>query len=494
MAVDTHLLRRLRFPARYEGLVSAIGEDVVRLLIPPEDETLAVFRSLGVSVPTRSEGVFAPLWAESGTGKTTLASNLSAFLGEFFTGTASHVGAISVEALDCSVNDVKRSLPSNDERVVPLLIDDRESNPITDAELAAVKQFLRRAGTGSRSIILWPETSAHAAEDMARRYAQIVGGAPVELPVTVSGPDRGTWNAIAKHTMRLVNGLNSLDDLGVDPDNYHSAEFPSLGALLRRIADDFGDLVTEMLTATERPVGLVVLFASSSSNAGVLSQLTSGTELALLDPHALVDSTPDSVIGKWWNTRRGLLTQLIVRLDARAFCAPPSLVVPILRRYADPVLRSPLTSLIEQRSPSELLMTLARSDLGKFLAGESRAAYETRGTPATTSETAFDLLADEVGFMAGRDKLANRAVAEVLSVDELRQANGWDEVLPEAKLPFAPIIPDIRIERPGSYLCLEFTWRKGEFLGSASRSAVAQYLLTKLQNYGRELGWIPVGR
>lgn len=81
MAVDTHLLRRLKFPARYEGLVSAVGADVVKLLVPPEDTTLRVFRSLGVSVPNRSEGVFVPLWADSGTGKTTLANNLSSFLG-----------------------------------------------------------------------------------------------------------------------------------------------------------------------------------------------------------------------------------------------------------------------------------------------------------------------------------------------------------------------------------------------------------------------------
>lgn len=493
MAVDPHLLRRLRFPARYEGLVSAVGPDVVRLLVPPEDDTLGIFRSLGVAVPARSEGVFAPLWAESGTGKTTLASNLSSFLGEFYAHTAAHVGEISVERLEQSVAGVTQTLPANDDRVIPILIDDRESNPISDAELAAVKQFLRRDGTGSRSVILWPETSAPTAEDMARRYSQIVGGTPVDLPVTVAGPAPETWPAIAKHTMRLVNGLGSLDDLGVDPDTYDPARFTSLGALLRQIADDFSRLVTDLLSATERPVGLVILFASSSSNAGVLSQLTSGTELALLDPHALVDSTPDSVIGKWWNERRGLLTQLIVRLDARAFCAPPSLVVPILRRYADPVLRDPLSTLIEQRSPAELLTTFGRSDLGRFLAGESRAAYETRGTPATTSETAFDLLADDVGFGGGRDKLANRAIANLLSSEALLQANGWDGVQPETKLPFAPIIPDIRIERPGSYLCLEFTWRKGEFLGSSSRSAVAQYLLTKLQNYGRELGWIPVG-
>lgn len=492
MAVDPHLLRRLRFPARYEGLVAAMGADIARLLVPPAEDTLEMFRTLGIAIPARAEGVFAPMWAESGTGKTTLASNISAFLGEYFARTGFHQGDVSVAQLEATVNEVKATLPNNDHRVIPVLIDDRESNPITDAELAAIKQFSRRDGTGSRSLILWPETSLETANEMAARYVEIVGQAPIELPMRLSGPERATWQSVATHTLRLVNGLSSLDDLGVDPKNYDPDQFASIGDLMRQVSIDFTRLVTELLSATERPVGLVVLIASSSSTAGILSQLTSGTELALLDPHALVDSTPESVIGKWWDHRRGLLTQLIVRLDARAFCAPPSLVIPILRRYADPSIRDNLAAIVDQRSETELLTTFGRSDMGKFLAGETRAAFEMRGTPATTSETAFDLLVEQVGFSGGRDKLANRAVAEFLMVETLRQANGWDGVVAEQALPFAGIIPDIRIDRPGSYLCLEFTWRKGEFLGTAARSAVAQYLLTKLQNYGRELGWIPV--
>jgi hypothetical protein len=34
-----------------------------------------------------------------------------------------------------------------------------------------------------------------------------------------------------------------------------------------------------------------------------------------------------------------------------------------------------------------------------------------------------------------------------------------------------------------------YTWRRGDFLVSANRSNVAQYVLTKLQNYVRQLGW-----
>lgn len=490
MAADPHILRRLRLPARYEGLVAAVGPDVVRVLVEPAQGTIDSFRSVGLAIPARAEGLFVPISADSGTGKTTLAQNLSSFLGEYFVPTALHQQEVSVAALEATVSSALAQLPANDARVVPLLVDDRESNPATDAELAAMKQFLRRSGTGSRSLIIWPETSESIAGDMARRYIAVAGDPPIHLPLLVLGPATATWRGVAEATLRLVNGLTSLDELGVDPDDYDPAEFPSLGAFLRRISDDFTRLVNDLLTATELPVSLVVLIASVSSDAGVLSQLTSGTEFGLLDPHALVDATPDSVIGRWWNDRRSLLTQLIVRMDARAFCAPPSVVVPVLRRYADPVFKAPLEALVALRSEAELVRTFSRSDVGRFAAGEIRAAYESRGTPATTSESAFELLAEQVGFSAGRDKLANRGLAELLGAPALCEANDWTGVSPEEKLPFAPIIPDIRIDRPGSYLCLELTWRKGEFLGSASRSAVAQYLLGKVQNYGRELGWI----
>lgn len=492
MATDAHLLQRLRFPARYEGLVDALGPEVVRVLVTPADETLQLFQRVGLAVPNRAEGLFIPIVADSGTGKTTLASNLSSFLGELFSDTVAHEGAVVVDQLVETAEGAVTQLVHNDKRVVPILIDNRESSEANDTELAAIKQFLRRPGTGSRSVIVWPETSTEVATSLAQRYRQVAGSAPISLPLAVQGPQRQTWRSVATTTMRLVNGLNTLDDLGVDPDTYEPHEYPSLGEYLRRIADDFTGLVHSMLTATTLPVGLVVLFASSSADAGVLSQLTSGTEFGLLDPNALVDATPDSVIGRWWNGRRGLLTQVVVRLDARAFCAPPAVVVPALRRFGDPVLKDPLEQLgVDLRSEAEVLKSFGRSDVGRFLAGETRAAYESRGTPATTSEAAFDALAEHVGFSGGRDKLANRALASMLNLEKLRHEIDSSGAVAEAKLPFAPVVPDIRLDRERSYMCIEITWRKGQFLGSSARSDVSQYLLTKLRNYGRELGWIP---
>ena len=55
----------------------------------------------------------------------------------------------------------------------------------------------------------------------------------------------------------------------------------------------------------------------------------------------------------------------------------------------------------------------------------------------------------------------------------------------------AGLIPDIAVVGPEGTLCLEPTWRAGDFLTSGHRSTIAAYVLTKLQGYARELGWIP---
>lgn len=492
MDSDPHLLRRLKFPARYEGLVNVLGEQVVKVLVSPSQETLDLFRAAAIAVGNRAEGLYLPVVARSGTGKTTLTNNLTTFLPKYFTPSIQHDTEVTVRSLEESVVEARRALAANDDRVIPVIVDNRESVPATDAELAALKQFTRRPGTGSRAVVVWPETSKSIAEQLGSRYREIAGVPPVDLPLPVRGPDRATWRDTAKTTMRLVNGLVTLEKLGVDPDSYDVGAYESIGEFMRAISDDLSRFVQGLLTESLVPIGLVIVFASTSSDAGVLSQLTSGTEFGLLDPNALVDATPDSVIGRWWDGRRGLLTQIVVRLDARAFCLPPSVSIPALRRYADDQIRPPLVELgVDSRSANQVATSMFRSDLGRFMKGEVRSAFETRGTPATTSESAYEVLADTVGFSAGRDKQANNAVNALLSEPAIVADLGWESVSSERSLPDAPgLIPDVRIDRGESLLCLELTWRKGDFLASKHRSDVAQYILGKVKNYGRELGWI----
>ncbi len=61
----------------------------------------------------------------------------------------------------------------------------------------------------------------------------------------------------------------------------------------------------------------------------------------------------------------------------------------------------------------------------------------------------------------------------------------------EKALDFLPsLIPDLSVVSDEGADCLEFTYRKGDFLHSSNRSTVAQYCLAKLKNYAVSMGWV----
>src|SRR5215218_7125003 len=100
MEHDAHLLEQLRLPSRYESLVSAVGEDVARLLVEPTLSTLEIFRTAALHVKAKQRGLFLPLFAPSGTGKTTLVSSLRTWVAREYGPTARLAGGeITAERL-----------------------------------------------------------------------------------------------------------------------------------------------------------------------------------------------------------------------------------------------------------------------------------------------------------------------------------------------------------------------------------------------------------
>lgn len=491
----THLLRQLKLPSRYESLVAAVGSDVARLLVEPSDETLAIFRRAALHIGSRGRGLFLPVYAESGTGKTTLVSNLSGWIpGEYGPTARLAGGEVSAARLRQAVASIvqEHHLAANDKKVLVVNVDDRESDPPTDKELSQIKSFVREAGQGeaglgARTLVVWPETSRVNAEAMSVAYVQRAGKSPVTIPAEVAGPARGTWAGLALATLKLVNSVDHLEALGVDPDAYDKDAFPTVGDFLDEISNDFVDLLDKLLASTRKPVRLVVVFASASGKAGVLSELSSGYRYGLVDADKLVAATPGSVIGKWWAARMGLLVQSIVRLDARVTFVGPSLSVPVVNRFGTDEAKAVFKNLgIAPKPPSEISTYFERSDLGRLLHGTSSATSEIRGNPAADAAVAFRQLAADVGFGSGQDKKLNRAFGDFLT----QAQSSLGDVVVEKKADGIPLIPDVSLGTDEHVTCVEFHWRSGEYLVSANRSAIAQYILTKLKSYASELGWV----
>ncbi|WP_432134246.1 hypothetical protein [Streptomyces sp. bgisy154] len=487
---ELHLLEQLVFPARYETLSARLGPQLASVLVNPETETQDLLEDAARGMMARGEGLFLPIHAPSGTGKTTLANNLEKFLPGLFTPTILFSGNVNAESLARETAHHLSKFPANDQKIVPINIDHREGNPPTGTELSEIKRFLRQPGTGEKSMILWPDTQAEISENMSAAYSSIAGRPPVKLPFAISGPPPETWAEIAHNTLRLVNSIDSLEDLGVRPSDYDAAEYRSLGEYLRVISDDFSQLVTRMRREMRKALRLVILYATESSDAGVLTQLSSSNKFGLLDGSALLDASPDSEVGRWWKTRRGLLTSTIVRLDARVFSLPPSASIGALRRYGPEPVRTRLDTL-GVRLPGEttIARNIERCDLGKYLLGQSKSVLETKGTPTTSSLLAFQYLAED-GFTSGRDKPLNAAMAEALSALSHQKDLGYTTAA-EKQLDFCPLIPDNSLNFENESICLEYTWRAQEFLIAKNRGNIAAYCLRKLKNYSRELNWTP---
>jgi hypothetical protein len=138
--------------------------------------------------------------------------------------------------------------------------------------------------------------------------------------------------------------------------------------------------------------------------------------------------------------------------------------------------------------PAEISQAIKRSDVGQLLLGTQRSTFEARGTPSKQATPAFRLVA-ETGFNLGRDKGYNRSMAEAITAFMEAEKLGSNATVPEQGLLGSKLIPDNAIDFDDEILCIEYTWRKGDFLSTGHRSDVAQYILEKLKNYAVALGW-----
>lgn len=484
-----HLLRDLKLPDRFERVRTLLGPEVTKILVPPSSANSAALLNLALNVASRGEGAFVPVVGDSGAGKTTLSLSIGTFLPREFTPSVEHKGEVSYDSLNDTVRTLRTSLASNDHRIVPVVIDHREGSGPSSSELSAIKRFHRAPSIGARAVVLWPDTSADIATDMAQRYVAIADEPAIKLPMVVEGPPRETWTEIAINTLQVCNSVPSLAELGVDPAAYNPDEFTTIGRYMRRLSTEFNANLTRLITSTQKAITIVVVFVTEQQDPGVLDRLCNSTRYGLLDAAALLAATPDSIIGSWWAARRGLLIQCILQLNAHAFALTPPASVLSLRQFGPNNIITDLNGLgISSPGPKLLHQTWSRTDLGKFINGTLTSTREDRGTPADTTTSAFQLLA-ESGFTAGKDKSLNKAMEEALRGYMASAGVRCSESNSETQLPFCGLIPDNAFYIDDSVMCIEYTWRKGNFLGSANKSGVATYILQKLQAYARQLGW-----
>lgn len=208
-----HLLGELRLPDRYEHLSRELGPDLLRVLVAPPESAETELTAVAQAILSKGRGLLVPIYADSGTGKSTLAHNLEHFLPGYYADAVPYTGAISDDSLAAVAAGVARRSKADERRVVPLVVDGREGDPPTEAELAAIKRFTRSDGPGSRTALLWLETDGDRSSAMADGYERLAGRPPVTLPLEAAGPPQETWPTVAVETLQLANDVGELESL-----------------------------------------------------------------------------------------------------------------------------------------------------------------------------------------------------------------------------------------------------------------------------------------
>ena len=369
------LLCSLRLPDRYEPLHSVVGANLATILIHPPSSLDSGMQSLLDHIQASAQGCFVPLSGPSGAGKTTFARSATQWFARTVAPTIDYDGAITFDGLKAALEKASSSYALNDNRIVPINIDHRESDPPSPTEMANIKRFLRTSPGGRRNVIFWPETDPQLAQNIGKNYGKIAGSQPRDI-LEITGPDRSLWRDVAIATLRLSNNVSSLEKIGVDPRNYNPNSYPSLGEFLRQIQLDFNSRLAGLREEITKAIVLIVVFVSESTDPGVLNFINSAGRHGLLDSQGLLSSTPDSAIGRWWTGRQGLLVRAIVQLNAHALFLSPPVAVSVLRNFG-PAAQEVFDRLnVARPGPAKAVADLGRTDVAKLLLGEPLRRYE----------------------------------------------------------------------------------------------------------------------
>lgn len=404
--MSIELLSSLALPDRYERLVERVGDDIARIIIAPPQDLLSKVEAIIDEVSYRDEGLLIPIYGKSGVGKTTFASSLSQWFPNKLSKTISFDGDVSYDALSLQIEAKLSDYPENFNGIFVLNFDHREGSLPTDRELSEIKRFLRKNPSGRPCIIFWPETNIERSRTLSSKYIAITGKTSINLPLVIEGPDRAAWPQVARDTLRIVNKIENLEHLGVDPRDFNSDEFATLGDFLRKVSQSFQRLLQQLRKELRKSLSITIVFASETKGSGVLSTFTSATRVGFLETEGLLNATPGSRIGKWWKSRRSLLTRAIVQLNAHAIGLGPRASISAIRNCSnafDDVFREVQ---LTRSGPSRIVTDFDRSDFGKLLMRATLDRVEGRGTPAELSVAAFRQIAKK-GFDRGRDKSLN---------------------------------------------------------------------------------------
>jgi len=421
-------------------------------------------------------GSFLILRGESGAGKSTFLDTIGLF----------RTGVVSVPVPSSA--DVSEALggltETTDPRVV--ILEGREalhdvSSANIESAMHAINGFVRSI-RGRDTLVVWP-TNTDDLTNMLVNFARTLGGESllgVEDPfLRFRGPAHDAFVGIAERTIAALNEGASLAALGIGAERASelSEQASTIGGYLSLIRRDLirnKARVRELLQAEQFRLWTVVV--AGNEPEGDVAALTRGG-FAYADIDRLMASTGANIVAdlKNYPDQLGILGTV---LDARIIYIDMLTALAVARQYGDQALHALMKNLnmstsAERKASSRLLS----SELGTLMTGKGLGTRRVGGKPGDNTQSAFANLAQ---IARDNDGLLNRSfgvgLAKVDLIKEFETERALGTVLKFASDLYCETIS-------GESIRIEFMWRT-----KTGRADIANYVLTKLGNYGKAIG------
>jgi len=465
----------LNVPDRFEGLREA-GTEKLKTIVVPVYTALRDIDARFVDMRAARRGAFLIFHGETGAGKSTFLETVRLFRTNVFT----HAVAAAEE-----VGAALQALPkAADARIV--VLEGREalrdvSTAKIEASLHSINSFLR-SESGRNTLVVWP-TNRDDLTNMLVELAKTLGGESllgVDEPfIRFPGPPKEEFVAIAERTITALNEGASLAALGISGKRAKELveRAPTIGNYLALIRKD-------LIANTDRVRGLLpieqfrmwTLVIAGNEPEGDVAALTRGG-YAYADIDRLITSTGANIVAdlKRYPDQLGILGTV---LDARVVYIDMLTALAVAREFGDPTLHQMMKAKkMSTSSDNKARDRLSGSELGLLLAGTNLGTRRVGGRAKGNTRAAFINLAE---IARSNDGSLNAAFGHGLKAIGLIADYKTEQGL-GTQLRF---VSDLYCElHDGTPIRLEVMWRT-----KAGRADIANYVLTKLGNYGKAIG------
>lgn len=479
--MTTNLGNEISLPDRYDMLErKATGQ--LSQIISPVESALQHIDMLHADMRASSRGSFLIIRGDSGTGKSTFIHTIELFRDDVETITF---------AKDNDITEVLQSLQPTKCQLRIVVFEGREaltdvSKELLEKSIHSINSFVRTT-SGERTIIAWPVNRDDLADNLASLAAEIGADALIGLDDPIfrfHGPAKSEYISIVNKTLALLNQGETLHDLGISDER--ASELVNLsttiGNFLGRVRRDLLRNQQELATLTKKEICRVwiVVLAGNEPEADI-DALTRGTMYSA-DIDRMLSVTNANIVQdlKEFPEKLGMLGTY---LDARVLHVPVLAALAAVRTYASDHLRDMMKSAGMSVAPEEdAKKRLADTNLAASFKNTPIGARKVGGKVGPNSVAAFEKLTK---IASTNDIELNKAIAACLVDLGVITSCDFEKDFGTGMSRRTDIVA-----KDGAVtIRLEMMWRK-----KTSRAEIANYVLTKLFNYGKAIGYLSSNR